>query len=534
MSSRGLTHGRGRGRSKNTSTKRSAPVDSNYEEAAAPKKSGRKKLKVGGTEAANGAGTATPLVEPRRPSERSTQVINPGKPDVARPKRTHTEVEAEVRRKAEAIDERARRCQAAIAEIAAIEAEQDEAEREEEENTIFSLEDLPEDVMDVDSFVGAGGEGEHVLEFTQQDFDHIEDDEAYLSATEFDRPKGKAPAVTAAVMKKAKKPSKKGETRAEIEAAAKVLVAEKRKVADAELPVKKKGVQNSNAAAASTKAGLSKMWKTLRAPAQASPPASPKLGGSADDDTSATRPDFEPNTRPPRKNNMITILGSSDTEDTPSRASSKVTARPVRKHRTSIKPELSSKIPAFSLGNAQTPKLKIKNELSSSSFTPDVAADIKGVPAFIAKTWTTRFLPAAYRALHRSDDPMALGTVGRDIKNLGQVTVAVLQLVLDEVYPGNTWEIEWGDPICAKAVSHLGERRSAIGRAALQAVDRAFEAAKYYGVLDSPTPGVRNTEAIKSDALYAVQRNGPAFWKYPTPKSCTLDPKDPEYIVCTS
>ncbi|KAJ6618086.1 hypothetical protein B0H10DRAFT_2031192 [Mycena sp. CBHHK59/15] len=227
---------------------------------------------------------------------------------------------------------------------------------------------------------------------------------------------------------------------------------------------------------------------------------------------------------------MITILGSSDTEDTPSRASSKVTARPVRKHRTSIKPEPSSKIPALSLGNAQTPKLKIKNELSSSSFTPDVAADVKGLPAFIAKTWTTRFLPAAYRALHRSDDPMALGTVGRDIKNPGQVTVAVLQLVLDEVYPGNTWEIKWGDPICAKAVSCLGERWLAIGRAALQAVDRAFEVAKYYGALDSPTPGVRNTEAIKSDALYAVQRNGPAFWKHPTPKSCMLHPKDPEYI----
>lgn len=90
------------------------------------------------------------------------------------------------------------------------------------------------------------------------------------------------------------------------------------------------------------------------------------------------------------------MLVEDSDEDTPSKApSQKKTAipKPVRKPRQPVKVEASAKIPVLHVKSHQSPKLK--TELSDS-FTPASAADVKGLPVFIHRTWSSRFLPAAY------------------------------------------------------------------------------------------------------------------------------------------
>ncbi|KAJ7098990.1 hypothetical protein C8R44DRAFT_859590 [Mycena epipterygia] len=507
---RGRPRGRGgaRGGKTTTGSKRAAPADSDVE-FAPPKPA--KKAKA----------PAAPVV-PRSLPARDKRAVNPGLPDKARQKRTHEEVVAEAAKKSDAITDREARRQAAIALLADIDAEQDEADADEEENAIFTLDDLPsDDSMDVDA--ATFDEDEPILKISQQDFDHIEDEDAgrfedddtYQSASEYDKPKPKPKAAPLTVTKRVKKPLK-GETRAAIEAAAK-----EKKAANVEAKNLKKGVQNR-------RAGLTKAWKnkaaTNASKAPAPTPVSPKLGGLTDEDAGAARPSFEPSTTTPRKNEMVTYDISSDTEESPSKI-------PEVKPKIKIqpKPRLSKpKIPALIVaGNRPTPKIKSE---SSGSFTPD-SADIKGLPGFIGGTWSTLFLPACYRAMYLSDDPMAIGAVGDDLLNPGKETVAILDGILKAVYPGNTWALAWGDPICTKAVSRIGERRSAFGRTALQAVDRVFASSRYFHGLDSPTPGVAKKALIASDVRYALQQNGPAFYKQPSPEDVVkLKPKQAGYV----
>ncbi|KAJ7091824.1 hypothetical protein C8R44DRAFT_750458 [Mycena epipterygia] len=196
-------------------------------------------------------------------------------------------------------------------------------------------------------------------------------------------------------------------------------------------------------------------------------------------------------------------------------------------------PEVKPKIkiqPKPRLYKPKIPALIIKSESSSGSFTPD-SADIKGLPGFIGGTWSTLFLPACYQALYLSDDPMAIGAVGDDLLNPGKETVAILAGILKAVYSGNTWALAWGDPICTKAVSRIGERRSAFGRTALQAVDRVFTSSRYFHRLDSPTPGVAKKTLVASDARTHFSRTGRGpFYKQPSPED-KLKPKQADYVI---
>ncbi|KAJ7802885.1 hypothetical protein B0H14DRAFT_3488017 [Mycena olivaceomarginata] len=184
----------------------------------------------------------------------------------------------------------------------------------------------------------------------------------------------------------------------------------------------------------------------------------------------------------------------------------------------------ASKIPALVIDGCKTPK--IKSESSSSSFTPESAADVRGLPAFIAPTWIGVFLPALYHFLTVSDDPMVLGSIGVDPKQPGKEIVAILQTLLAETYPGNGWTVTWGG-------CHLreGERRSAMARAGLRGADDIFKRVSYYEDFESGTPGALKTDQIKKDARYAVLEHGPAFYKRTIPQGVSmLDPEDPEYI----
>ncbi|KAK7012552.1 hypothetical protein R3P38DRAFT_2790791 [Favolaschia claudopus] len=186
--------------------------------------------------------------------------------------------------------------------------------------------------------------------------------------------------------------------------------------------------------------------------------------------------------------------------------------------RPSVKAERAAKLPALSF--VKSSPATVKHESSDGSAS-----------GFIGDSWTPVFLPVLYNAFYLSVDPMTVGFVGNDAP--GKDAAAFIQSVLDEVYHGNTWVVKWGDAVCSKAVSRIGDRRSAISKAAALIVQREFEGEKYYRALDIPIPGahVRDTVAIAVDAHDAIRSNGSAFYETPTPTAVSkLKREDPRYI----
>lgn len=166
MASRGNTRGRGRGRPKGSLNKeKPAP--------AVPKATGRKKQKLddeaGPVLDPPIAPSATEEEDAGRP-KRSSAPLAPGLPDVKRAKRSHAEVEAEKDEKAAVQADLQLRRERAIAELAAIDAAQDKASRAAEENSILTIGDV-DNTMDVDS------DSVPILEFTQEDFDRVDNEE---------------------------------------------------------------------------------------------------------------------------------------------------------------------------------------------------------------------------------------------------------------------------------------------------------------------------------------------------------------------
>lgn len=169
-----------------------------------------------------------PPLKPRKPSGRTTRGIPAEKPGfektVPRTNRPHAEVQAEKDHRAAEALPRQEELAVAKARVAALSAEVDQAAANDEAKAINSLEDLPED-------------DDTMLEFTDADFQRIEEDDDYESAgeyapkvrlscarraglTQYPQPKSKP----AAKIPKAKKP-KKGDTKAEMEELTKALKA---------------------------------------------------------------------------------------------------------------------------------------------------------------------------------------------------------------------------------------------------------------------------------------------------------------------
>ncbi|KAJ7812124.1 hypothetical protein B0H14DRAFT_3753624 [Mycena olivaceomarginata] len=390
-----------------------------------------------------------------------------------RAKRSHDKVVASGAERVAAAEALVRQRKEAIAYVAVLDVKLDAARAAEDADAIY---ELPPDAMDVDEGSPAhhaSDEDDPMLEITQEQFDRYEDDDTYLSEPEFEKPAPKGKSVVAAV-KRAKRPGKLETCRA-IEGAGDALV--KKKAASGTIEVKKKGVQNSDAAAASSTAGLSKTWR-----AKAS--AGPSLGGLTDEDVVAAHPELQDTVkvlRGPRKNDMVGLVNaSSDMEETPTNRAGRgnVPIKAAARARTSVKLEAGGpKIPALTV-QARTSK------------TPK----IKSLPAFIARTWSTRFLPEVHKMLE---------------------LVTMLKELLDRLYPGIDWPLEWGDAICSRAVSRIGDRRSAFGKLGVQVVDAVFEDVKYYGDKNLDTPRLRLSTLIASDAKYALQRTAPPSTEIP-------------------
>ncbi|KAF8209457.1 hypothetical protein K438DRAFT_1811081 [Mycena galopus ATCC 62051] len=224
----------------------------------------------------------------------------------------------------------------------------------------------------------------------------------------------------------------------------------------------------------------------------------------------------------------IDLAGSSDNE-TPSRMAD----NPVKSRARKSRAKIESTGPRLAALNVKTtPRVKgepgtaVKAESSGTfNFTPPSHADVNNLPAFMASTWASKFLQGAYLALSKAPKAMTFATAAD-----ASVTVAALQEVLDELYPGCGWKITWSDAICTKAVARIGERRGAFGRSGITAVDEEFKSIKYFGPLDGPEAGLRLLPKIQADAKYALRFNGPTLFRVPTPEDHTLDSKDPDYV----
>ncbi|KAJ7020114.1 hypothetical protein C8F04DRAFT_1197008 [Mycena alexandri] len=425
------------------------------------------------------------------------------KPDfeltVTKTYRSHSEVEAEKEKRAAAAAACDQKMADAMATIAKLNAESDRAAVDEENDAVDSLNDLREDDTTM-------------LEFTDADFARIENDGDYESAGEY------APKIKSVPGRKAK--PKKGETRAGVEELTKAL---KEKSVGA-----KKNAQNSDAAAASKKAGLRKAFV-------AQPGASPgkfEYGGLTEEDADSTRPDLDGAKAPVKRVNDLVLVSSDSSSDdeTPLRVPAPV-PRPVAKPRA-VQVKFEPKIPALVLASddAKTPKLAktkkkgVKLEAESSVagfFTPDTAGDVKGLPALVGPTWDSHLLPAMYRALAVSTEPMTFTAHGESAAACN-AAVKAMRTVVDQVHPGNTLpEFVWGDKICSRVVSRVRERRCLLVQAGVDAVDSVFQTKEFVG----------NPAAIREYAKYAIRVDGPAFWKVPTPRSSPRNPKAPGYIA---
>ncbi|KAJ7189345.1 hypothetical protein GGX14DRAFT_408894 [Mycena pura] len=450
--------------------------------------------------------TPAPL-EPRAPSKRAGRVLEPGKPDKPKEYRTHEVVQAEKDAAATAEEARLRRRADLVAELANIDVEGDLAHLEEEENAIMTRDDLHEPDA-------AGDAKDDVfLIINESDFDNLEDDDAYRSEGGFVPKKAcRLVQAKAPVVPKRKKKPAKGETKAEVDALAKALLAKTKKDGKG-----KKAVQDNNAAAASKKAGLSKRFLAASAKTTESP-GKLVVGGLTDEDAKSARPDFSRPTSPAdrereRVNDLVEIRDNSDMEDdTPTQTIPMAIRRPAAKPKTALK------LPALTFESTSKTKSK-KQVKEESSFTPATSNDLKGLPALVGPTWESEFLPAAYRALSVSRHPMTFAAKGESASSQSEA-VAAIQAILDEIHPGNSFVVVWGDQICDRAVKRIRERRTLIAQRTLDTVAEFFAADEY----------ANDRMAIRTYARYAVRPDGPGFWKHPAPSAGPPDPKAAGYI----
>ncbi|KAJ7850152.1 hypothetical protein B0H14DRAFT_3452072 [Mycena olivaceomarginata] len=415
------------------------------------------------------------------------------------------EVEAEKDAKVTAAEERDHQRQLLMEKIAALDAEADQAAAAEDASSIRKLDDVPRAHEHLD---------DATMSFNESDFERVEDDDAYRTEDGFqETKKAKAPVT------RAKKP-KKGETRNEIEKITKAM--EMKAKQEGPKRVVKKVVQDKNAAAASKTAGLSKAFLARSTnPQDTVSPSKLEIGGLTDEDAASTRPDLIETTSG-KWINEPTLNQKRHRAGGPSAATVPV---PKLRAQSRANVEAESKIPALSISASETKTPKktkkvpgVKTESSSGSFTPDIASDVKGLPAFVVQTWESAILPAGYRALYISPETMTFGAQGAEA-----VTVKAFQTILDRIHPGNTFEIAWGDKICSRLNDRIRKRRSKIVQSGVDVVDALYKTEKYIG-----QPAV-----IRAHASWASRVDGPALYKIPTPEACPRDRTAQGYIVQT-
>ncbi|KAJ7719181.1 hypothetical protein DFH07DRAFT_973015 [Mycena maculata] len=463
---------------------------------------------------------------PRSPSKRAGRALCPEGPDMPPTRRTAAELAEEDATKAEQRRALQHTIDVAIAAVAAMDAEQDAAAAQEQADAVFSTEDLDylnEYNMEValDARPAAPADSEdpkdsdtEFLEVDDAAFARLEDDEAYLLEDPFagsvavGRKTGKGKAKAWAP-KKVKKFSK-GELRAAIE--------------DKVQEKKAQQGTTSDAAAASKEAGVISKFQPRHVAAKVDSPLSSPLGGLADADAVSIHPQFAKKAlkgvgsgvagpSKVHKNETVVIDDSSDDEVVAVRA-------PVKLERRA-----SVKLPMLDLRQFQKPAPTIRKP-KTKIVVPATSSDTfalqpttttpNALPSFVADKWNNIIMLALHRALNESENPWELG-----LQNDG--TLEVIQTIINQACPRNTYKATWGDPIVSRFSARCAEHRSVIGTAGVDIVAE-------YIVTNEKI--FSTTQAIKDYARYALNKRGPALWKEPTPLKhiAILDKNDPKYV----
>ncbi|KAJ7678402.1 hypothetical protein B0H17DRAFT_1139463 [Mycena rosella] len=506
---RGRGRPRGRGGKRPTASKRSAAdLDDEYSPEAEPI---TKKKKMTGV---------LPL---RSPSKRKGICLHPGAPDMPVLQRSSSEVALERNNKVQKLQDMIAR-DAAIAAVAAMEEAQDLAVAAEARDAVLSVSDLDGNGMDVDNSFFVAGDA---------DFARIENDPgAYLSDDPFPAAKASRKAAKSKALPKMKRYSK-GQVKAAIEEELK----HRKESSKATSGRTKKSVQNSDAAAASSNTGVNSWFLGLteeNAGRDSSPLSSPGLGGLGDADAVSTRPTFvkkEPAaatalkpgmstagaTKPGRRNEVVVIDDSDEDEQSP------IIALPKPKLK-SVKAEVS-KMPALAFGLHQKISGVVAGKSTKSqriavpvppSFDPHPPATSTVLPDFAYDKWISVIMPGLHRALNTSDAPW-------DVGFQNDLTLQMVQKVIHAACPNVNYTAKWGDPVIARASARLCERRSKTGA---KGVDVLSQYITDNGGL-FPT-----ADAVKIYVRYALNKRGPALFKYPTPvkRIGVTDKKDPRYV----
>lgn len=85
----------------------------------------------------------------------------------------------------------------------------------------------------------------------------------------------------------------------------------------------------------------------------------------------------------------------------------------------------------------------VKAEASSPHrYSDDAPDDLTQLPPFARAAYASVFLPTLYHRLGCSETPFKEFSKGDDM-------VAVVQEVVDCVWPGSDWQVRWGDKLCS-------------------------------------------------------------------------------------
>ena len=155
------------------------------------------------------------------------------------------------------------------------------------------------------------------------------------------------------------------------------------------------------------------------------------------------------------------------------------------------------------------------------------------MPCFVSTDWATRFLPTLYHHLFYSEKPFHKFSKGSAL-------LAIIQSILDLLYPNNSYVVTANSKVyltvqfplyCCMALTNyvfqlqaydrLTKKRSDFGTRAVHIAEQFFKQPEFK---DDP-------RAVSKYAIWATRRDGPAFWRVPSPQG--LAPNDPNYTVST-
>ncbi|KAJ6452861.1 hypothetical protein C8R47DRAFT_1083622 [Mycena vitilis] len=135
-----------------------------------------------------------------------------------------------------------------------------------------------------------------------------------------------------------------------------------------------------------------------------------------------------------------------------------------------IKNELVTKMTALTFNTKTGVPAAVKSKKSKVATAPDtafvplaLAISANGLPTFVADRWATAVLPALHRALNDSKTPMNLGQQNNN-------TIKVIQRLIDDACPGNTYTARWSDSVISRAGERLYERHNGVSHNAKECI----------------------------------------------------------------